>query len=85
MVKADDSILQSTLETDEIVGIILKGAKIEHVRVIAGAGTSTTLRAADRRSRQHGGGILKWQKKTGIMQSKYFRYEVHWYELNRKQ
>ncbi len=85
VIKADDSILQSTLETDEIVGIIPKGAKIEHVRVIAGAGTSTTLRAADRLSHQHGGEILKWQKKTGIIQSKYFRYEVHWYELNGKQ
>lgn len=85
VVKADDSILQSTLETDEIVGIIPKGAKIEHVRVIAGSGTSTTLRAADRLSHQYGGEILKWQKKTGIIQSNYFRYEVHWYELNGKQ
>ena len=90
--KAPDTRLHVKLDYDIIKktgrkqGVIPRGADITNVRVIAGQGTSTPLKAADKLTEQYGGGeAWEWQKKVGTVYSKYDRYEVHWYELNGEQ
>lgn len=51
-----------------------------NVRIIAGKGTSTKLREIPRLSSYYNIPQSGWQKKTGISESKYGNYEIHWYE-----
>lgn len=81
--QADDTVLKKTLGFEE--GVIPKGAKAENVRVIAGYGTSTTLRDTKRLSKVYGGDDWKWEKKGGIIRTDNFEYDVHWYEYEGKQ
>ena len=81
--QADDTVLKKTLGFEE--GVIPKGAKAESVRVIAGYGTSTTLRDTKRLSKVYGGDDWKWEKKGGIIRTDNFEYDVHWYEYEGKQ
>lgn len=63
-------------------GVIPSGTTIDKVRRIAGYGTSTVLRDANYLSSDYGGEPLKWEKKGGIIETDYRRYDVHWYELD---
>jgi len=83
--KAPNKILQETIADIRLKGIIPQGADIENVRVIAGYGTSTELRYANKLAEEIGGSFLQWQKKSGIIQGEYNSYEVHWDELDGKQ
>ena len=73
------------LKTIPIQGIVPSGVKATNVRVMAGYGSSDTIRVAKELSKKYGGDYWKWQKKTGTVESSYRLYEVHWYEYNGKQ
>jgi hypothetical protein len=62
-------------------GVIPQGATLTNVRVIAGVGTSTVLRNASNLSKKYGGQVSQWQKKGGIIETEYFRHDIHWEEL----
>lgn len=66
-------------------GIIPGGASVQRVRTMAGYGTATNIRAASSLSERYGGQDWKWEKKGGIIESAYNRYDVHWYEYDGKQ
>lgn len=66
-------------------GIIPKGSELKQVHIIAGYHSSTNLRVAKQLSQKYGGEDWKWEKKTGIIESEYNTYEVHWYEYDKKQ
>lgn len=90
--KAENTVLQNGFEyviisagTNTEGGILPSGATLEHVRIIAGYGSSTQLRKSSLLASEFGGDDWKWQKKTGIVVSKYNDYEVHWYEYDGKQ
>lgn len=63
-------------------GVIPAGAKIERTCTIAGYGSGTAIRDAGYLTSQYGGDPLKWAKKGGIIETNYYRYDVHWYELD---
>ncbi len=84
-VSAPDSILQVTFGDTRIRGVIPHGTELTNVRIIAGAKTSTQLRHAEKLVQRYGGAALNWQKKGGIIQGKYHRYDIHWEELDGKQ
>lgn len=63
-------------------GIVPTNVLLTNVRIIAGKGTSTKLRDSRRLSEFYNVPRLNWQKKTGIAESKYGNYEIHWYENN---
>ena len=63
-------------------GIVPSNVDIKNVRIIAGNGTSTKLRDTSRLSAYYNNSENLWQKKTGIAESKYGNYEIHWYEYN---
>lgn len=79
--------LQHTVKVESklVGGVVPKGATAESVRVIAGYGTSSDLRAARNLAQKYGGDDWKWQKKGGIIRTDYFQYDVHWYEYDGKQ
>ncbi len=59
--------------------------KLESVRTIAGAGSKTLLRVAEKLAEQYGGNAGNWKKKVGKIESDKYVFDVHWYELNGKQ
>lgn len=59
--------------------------EFENVRIIAGAGSKTELRVADKLAEQYGGNAKDWKKKVGKIESDKYVFDVHWYELNGKQ
>ena len=65
--------------------VIPKGSELKQVHIIAGYHSSTNLRVAKQLSQKYGGEDWKWEKKTGIIESEYNTYEVHWYEYDKKQ
>ncbi|MDY2655553.1 MAG: phage minor capsid protein [Candidatus Limiplasma sp.] len=83
-----DEKLKGTAEVDFKIaqGIVPKGATVTSVCIIAGEGTSTPLRDLKRLycSYTKLGKASGWQKKTGMVTTSNFRYEVHWYENNGK-
>lgn len=63
-------------------GVIPVGATIDRTRTIAGYGSGAAIRDAGYLTSQYGGDPLKWAKKGGIIETNYYRYDVHWYELD---
>lgn len=59
--------------------------KLGSVRTIAGSGSKTTLRVAEKLAEQYGGNASDWKKKVGKIESDKYVFDVHWYELNGKQ
>lgn len=86
--KANDTVLQNKLDYDIIYkdkrkqGIVPSNVDIKDVHVIAGYGSSTSIRVAKDLEERHGGDYRLWQKKTGTAESAYGNYEIHWYEYN---
>lgn len=86
--KAVDTLLQNKLDYDIIYknknmrGIVPSNVDVKNVRIIAGNGTSTKLRDTSRLSAYYNNSENLWQKKTGIVESKYGNYEIHWYEYS---
>lgn len=91
VVKSGDVLLQNKLDYDIIYnnskkrGIVPSKATLTDVRIIAGYGSSVNIHAAKKLSEQFGGEDWKWEKKTGVCNSQYGRYEIHWYEYNGRQ
>ncbi len=86
VVKAGDATLQHTLNVDSselaLRGIVPQSADIEKVRVIAGYETSANIRVARKLAESYGGNDWMWQKKSGIITTDNYRYEIHWYEYD---
>lgn len=88
---ANDTILQDTMSyrintNDKIIeGVIPKEVNINNVRIIAGYGTSSNIKVVNNLVKNYGGKDWKWQKKGGIIETPYRKYDVHWYEYNNKQ
>ncbi|MGI6169325.1 MAG: phage minor capsid protein [Christensenellales bacterium] len=85
VVKGESTKLQATLGDSKIKGVLPQWADINRVHVIAGAGTSTVLRAAESLAAKFGGTPLQWQKKVGTIITTNFDYEIHWEEYAGKQ
>ncbi len=69
----------------EVKGVIPKGTAIQNERVIAGLGSEKPIRDIDYLVNEFGGSDLQWSKVGGIITTDYFRYDVHWYEMQGKQ
>ena len=78
-------VLQDTVSGGSLTGVVPSGATLEQVVIIAGYGTSVKFRDTPRLIAEYGGDILPWQKKSGIVNTDNFRYEVHWSEYKGKQ
>lgn len=85
-----DTVLQNKLDYEVSYkgekgvsqGIIPASATVKNVRIIAGYGTSTDIRSANKLFQKYGGDTWKWRKKGGIIYSKYGEFDVHWYEYD---
>ena len=76
-------LLTETLRLpDNIKGIVPQGAAIIKTRTFAGHNTKTPIREIGRLVDTYGGDPLLWEKKGGIIETDYRRYDVHWYEVN---
>ena len=84
---SNNAVLQDTVDVGSplVTGVVPKGVELTKVYIIAGYGTSTKLRAAKSFASTYGGEDWKWQKKTGIINTDNFSYEVHWNEYGGKQ
>lgn len=89
--KSDDTLLQNKLDYDIIYnnkrkqGIVPTDVSLTNVRIIAGKGTATKIRVVKDLENNYGGHYTQWQKKAGIAESSYGKYEIHWYECDGKQ
>lgn len=80
--KAPETPLSVTVGADFMRGVVPREAMIRDVAVIAGYGTSTDLRDKARLAGTYGGNALLWKKKSGIVSTVNFSYEIHWYEYD---
>lgn len=64
---------------------IPQNVKLESVRTIAGSGSKTEFRVAERLAHDYGGNAADWKKKVGKIESDKYIFDVHWYELNGRQ
>lgn len=80
--KAEDSSLPKQLPYGAQAkrAWIPAGAEIVDAYVIAGHGTSKTLRNAAKLAERYGGNADEWMKKVGKVVSDLHEYDVHWYE-----
>ncbi len=76
--------LDYTLANGEKAFIPAK-AVMKSARTIAGKGSKTELRAESRLIDAFGGKQGEWKKRVGKIESAKYIFDVHWYELNRKQ
>lgn len=83
--------LQHTIDIDfyspkigrgEFHAIAPKGAEMEKIEVMAGAGTSTPIRDLRRLYETYNLDAKAWQKKAGTAYAKEHHYVIHWYENN---
>lgn len=82
--EVDNRSLGHTLEVTlpGLSGIVPKGAEVGDVRVIAGMGTAVELRDWKRLYNLYGGDPSLWQKRSGVVRTQNYSYELHWYERN---
>ncbi len=81
-----DSILEKQLgfynETNNLK-FIPKSSIISNVHIIAGNGTQTVFRSANKYAQEYGGKAQEWTKKVGKIESDKYIFDVHWVEHNR--
>lgn len=81
-----DEVTKATAEVELPIvhGVVPAGVSISSVTVIAGAGTKTPIRDLRRlyASYPDYGAASSWQKKSGVVNTDNFVYELHWYEAN---
>ena len=79
-----DETLKATADVDFAIvkGVVPKGVSVTSVVVLAGAGTKTPIRDLKRLYATYPkvGSAATWQKKSGVVKTDHFRYELHWYE-----
>lgn len=76
--------LEGTSKIPPIESVVPKGATLTNVCVIAGSGTSTSIRDLKRLYEMYGYSADGWQKKVGTVKGKSYTYEIHWYECKGK-
>ena len=80
---SEDSYLNKQIafyEDNKKLNFIPKNAIINNVHIIAGNGTQTVFRSANKYSRDHGGIPEEWTKKVGKIESQKYMFDVHWVE-----
>lgn len=79
----EDNVLDKQLgfydESNELK-FIPKNAIINNVHIIAGEGTQTIFRSANKYAQIHGGQSENWTKKAGKIESGKYVFDVHWVE-----
>lgn len=80
--EAENSILDKQLGFYDDLGLnfIPKKSIISNVHIIAGLGTQTAFRSADKYSQLYGGKPYEWMKKTGKIESNKYIFDIHWVE-----
>lgn len=80
-----DSILDKQLgfynETNNLK-FIPKSSIISNVHIIAGNGTQTLFRSANKYAQTYGGKAQEWTKKVGKIESDKYVFDIHWVEHN---
>lgn len=78
-----DSILDKQLgfynETNNLK-FIPKSSIISNVHIIAGNGTQTVFRSANKYTKEYGGKAQEWLKRVGKIESDKYIFDVHWVE-----
>lgn len=78
-----DSILQKQLgfynEANNL-NFIPKSSIISNVHIIAGNGTQTVFRSANKYAEQYGGKAQEWTKRAGKIESDKYIFDIHWVE-----
>ncbi|MCI8309094.1 MAG: hypothetical protein HFJ45_02560 [Clostridia bacterium] len=78
-----DSVLQKQLgfynEANNLK-FIPKNSIISNVHIIAGKGTQTVFRSANKYVQEYGGKAEEWTKKVGKIESDKYIFDVHWVE-----
>ena len=84
VVKSDDVILQSKVNYDimGMQGIVPSNTTITNVRIIAGKDSSTNIRDRNKIAKKYNVNATELNKKVGVVQGKYYDYEIHLYEDN---
>ena len=72
--------IDATKKVPAIEAIVPKGSELSKIEVMAGGGTSTSIRDLKRLYSLYGGKPEDWQKKSGTAYGKEFSYTIHWYE-----
>lgn len=78
-----DSILDKQLgfyDNARNLNFIPKNAIISNVHIIAGDGTQTVFRSANKYANKYGGNSEEWMKKVGKIESDKYIFDVHWVE-----
>ena len=68
-----------------IQGIVPSKTTVTNVRIIAGKDSSTDIRSKNNIAKTYNVNAADLNKKVGTVQSKYYNYEIHWYEADGKQ
>lgn len=76
-----DRILPFTFADEQkFLGALPKGMTLTNVYAMAGSGTQNVIRDWKRLYNLYGGDPRKWEKRSGEVQGKHYRYVLHWYE-----
>ena len=84
VVKSDDVILQNKVDYDimGMQGVVPSNTTITNVRIIAGKDSSVDIRDRYKIAEEYNVNATELNKKVGVVQGKYYDYEIHWYEAN---
>ena len=84
VVKLPNEALKQTADVNfpNMRAVVPKGSELSAVVAIAGAGTSTPIKDIQRLVNKYPafGDANGWRKKSGVVDTGNFRYEIHWYE-----
>lgn len=65
------------------LNFIPKNSIISNVHIIAGNGTQTVFRSADKYAEEYGGKSQEWTKRAGKIESNKYIFDIHWVEHNK--
>ena len=68
-----------------VQGIVPSSTTITNVHIIAGKDSSVNIRDRNKIAEKYNVNAIDLNKKVGTVQSKYYDYEIHWYEANGNQ
>lgn len=79
---SNDSVLQKQLAfyEEKELKFIPKNVIITNVHIIAGNGTQTVFRSANKYAEQYGGKAQEWTKRVGKIESDKYIFDIHWVE-----
>ena len=79
----EDSVLEKQLgfyNEENNLRFIPKNVIITNVHIIAGNGTQTIFRSANKYAMTYGGKAEEWTKKVGKIESSKYIFDIHWAE-----